>query len=67
LQNSNQISGDKMKNVRREVSRIFRNKKREYLKGKINALGTNNKNKNIRYLYRGVNEFKKGTNLELIL
>jgi hypothetical protein len=29
-------------------------------KGKINELETNNKNKNIRYLYRGINEFKKG-------
>jgi hypothetical protein len=33
---------------------------REYLKDKINELETNNKNKNIRYLYRGINEFKKG-------
>jgi hypothetical protein len=30
------------------------------LKGKINELGTNNKNKNIRDLYRGINEFKRG-------
>jgi hypothetical protein len=35
-------------------------KKREYLKGKINELETNNKNKNIRDFYRGMNEFKKG-------
>jgi hypothetical protein len=28
--------------------------------GKINELETNNKNKNIRDLYRGINEFKKG-------
>jgi hypothetical protein len=34
--------------------------KREYLEGKINDLETNNKNKkNIRDLYRGINEFKK--------
>jgi hypothetical protein len=39
---------------------MFRNKKREYLKGKINELETNNKNKNVRDLYRGINEFKKG-------
>jgi hypothetical protein len=44
----------------RETSRTFRNKKREYLKGKINELETNNKNKNITDLYRGINEFKKG-------
>jgi hypothetical protein len=30
------------------------------LKGKTNELETNNKNKNIRDLYRGINEFKKG-------
>jgi hypothetical protein len=30
------------------------------LKGKINKLETNNKNKNIRDVYRGINEFKKG-------
>jgi hypothetical protein len=29
------------------------------LRGKINELETNNKNKNIRYLYRGINDFKK--------
>jgi hypothetical protein len=33
---------------------------REYLKGKINELETNSKNKNIRDLYRGINEFKRG-------
>jgi hypothetical protein len=35
------------------------NKKREYLKVKINELETNNKDTNIRDLYRGINEFKK--------
>jgi hypothetical protein len=38
----------------------FRNKKRQYLKDKINELAINSKNKNIRDLYRGINEFKKG-------
>jgi hypothetical protein len=32
----------------------------EYLKDKINELATNSKNKNIRGLYRGINEFKRG-------
>jgi hypothetical protein len=32
----------------------------EDLKGKINELATNSKNKNIRDLYRGINEFKRG-------
>jgi hypothetical protein len=34
-------------------------RKREYLKDKINELKTNNKNKNIRDLYRDINEFKR--------
>jgi hypothetical protein len=60
LQNPSQINGDNLQNLRCETSRIFRNKKREYLKDKINELEINNKNKNIRYLYRGINEFQKG-------
>jgi hypothetical protein len=60
LQNPSQINVDNLQNLRRETNRTFRNKKREYLKGKINELETNNKNKNVRDLYRGINEFKKG-------
>jgi hypothetical protein len=54
LQNPSQINGDNLQNLRHETSRTFRNKKREYLKDKINELQTNNK-KDIRYLYRGIN------------
>jgi hypothetical protein len=32
----------------------------KYLKAKINELATNSKNKNIRDLYRGIHEFKRG-------
>jgi hypothetical protein len=39
---------------------VFRNKKREYLKAKINELETNSNNKNIRDLYRGISDFKRG-------
>jgi hypothetical protein len=60
LQNPNQINRDNLQNVRCETSRTFRNKEREHLKGKINKFETNNKNKNIRDLYRGIIEFKKG-------
>jgi hypothetical protein len=42
---------DNLNNARREASRYFRNKKREYMKDKINELSTNSKNKNIRDLY----------------
>jgi hypothetical protein len=60
LQNPSQINGDNLKNLKHETSRTFRNKKREYLKGKIKELEINNKNKNIRDLYRDIHEFEKG-------
>jgi hypothetical protein len=46
--------------VRQKASRHFKNNKRKYLKDRINELESDSKNKNIRYLYRGINEFKKG-------
>jgi hypothetical protein len=55
LQDPCEIKGDNLDNVRLEVSTYFRNKKREYLKDKINELKTNSKNKNIRDLYGGIN------------
>jgi hypothetical protein len=47
LQNPNQINGDNLQNLRRETSRTFRKKEREYLKGKINKLETNRKKKTL--------------------
>jgi hypothetical protein len=41
------INGDNLNNRRRETSRHFRNKKREYLKDKIEDPATNIKSKNI--------------------
>jgi len=38
----------------------FRNKKKEYLKAEIDELETNSKFKNIRDLYRGISDSKKG-------
>jgi hypothetical protein len=58
LQDPSEINGDNLKNVRRESTRYFRNKKREYLKDRINKLTTNSKNKNTRDLYKGVTECK---------
>jgi hypothetical protein len=55
LQDPSEINEDNQKIVRCEASRYFRNKKREYVKDKINALATNSKNKNIKDLYRGIN------------
>jgi preprotein translocase subunit Sec63 len=65
LQDPREIIGDNQNNVRREISRHFRNKKREYLKDKIDELATNSKNMNIGDLYRGINDFKRGYNLEV--
>jgi hypothetical protein len=48
LQDPSEINGDNLNNVRLEDSRHLGNKKRGYLKGKINELATNSKNKNIR-------------------
>jgi hypothetical protein len=45
-------------NVRQEASRHFWNKKREYLKDKI-ELESDSKNKGVRYLHRNTTEFKK--------
>jgi len=42
-----------MNKVRREVSRHFWNKKKAYLRAKIEELEINNKIQNIRDLYRG--------------
>jgi hypothetical protein len=63
LQDPSEINGNNLNNVRCEASKYFRNKMRECLRDKINELATNSKNKNIRDLYRGINEF----NLEITL
>jgi hypothetical protein len=57
LQEPSKINGDNLNNIRSEASRHFRNKMMEYLRDKIDELAKNSKNKNIRDLYRGINEF----------
>jgi hypothetical protein len=52
-------NGDNLSNVRREDSRLFRNKQRDDLKDKINELATHSKNKKIRDFNRGINETEK--------
>jgi hypothetical protein len=54
------VNEDNLRNVRREASRHFRNKKREYLKDRSNEIELKSRNKEIRDLYRGITEFKKG-------
>jgi len=65
LQDPSQSNIDNLNDVRHDASRHFRNKKKEYLKAKIEELES--KIKNIRDLYRGINDFKKvyqpGTNI----
>jgi hypothetical protein len=60
LQDPGEINGDNLNNVRRGASRHCKNKRRDYLKDRINEHAVNSKNKNIRDLYGGINEFKKG-------
>jgi hypothetical protein len=50
LQDPNKINGNNLNNIRREASRHFRNRKREYLKDRINELATNSKGKKIKDL-----------------
>jgi hypothetical protein len=58
-QDTSPSSADNLNNVRCEATRRFRNKK-EFLKAKIDELETNSKTENIRDLYRGISDFKKG-------
>ena len=60
VQDPSQSSVDNLNNVRREASRHFRNKRKAYLKAKIEVLDTNSKIKNIRDSYRVIIDFKKG-------
>jgi hypothetical protein len=60
IQDPSQSNVDNLNNVRRFASRQFRNKKKAYLKYKIEEMETNSKINNIRDLYRGINDVKKG-------
>jgi len=60
VQDPNQSNVDNLNNVRHEASRHFKNKKEDYLKAKIEELESNSKIKNIRVMYRGISDFKKG-------
>jgi len=60
IQDPSQSNVDNLNKVRQEVSRHFRNKKKAYLRAKIEELETNSKIQNIRGLYKGISDFKKG-------
>ena len=59
LQDPSQSIVDNLYNIRLEGSRRFRNKKKEYLKAKIEELEMNSKIKTIKDFYRGISDFKK--------
>jgi hypothetical protein len=58
LQNSNEINGYNLNNVRCETRRGLGMRKK--ISGRKNELNTNSNIKNISDLNRGINEFKKG-------
>ena len=60
LQNPNYQTAEDFSNVRCDICRTFKKKKRDYLKEKVNKLEENSKNKTIQEMYQGINEFKKG-------
>jgi hypothetical protein len=62
-----QSSVDNMNNVRRDARRHFRNRKKTYLKAKIEELEINSKFNNIWNLYRGINDFKEGYQSKTII
>jgi hypothetical protein len=64
IQDPSQRKVDNQNNVRRDASSHFRTKKKVHLKDKIEELETNSKIKNIRQLYKDINDFKKVTSLE---
>jgi hypothetical protein len=53
LQDPNKSNADNVNHISRERSRLFKNKT-GYVNGKVNTLQTNNNNKNVRDLYRGI-------------
>jgi transposase len=64
LQDTKQSNVNKWNNVRHEACTHLRKKKRKHLKAKINELERNSTSWSIRYLYRAINNFKKGYQLK---
>jgi len=65
-QDPNQSNVNILNNVRRKVSRHFRNKKKAYQRDKIEELETNSKIQNIRDLYGASMTLRRGTSLDVI-
>ncbi|PSN35187.1 hypothetical protein C0J52_22574 [Blattella germanica] len=60
MREPNEQNSEQLCSIRRETTRFLKNKKREYLKEKINDLEINAKNRNIRELYQGIRIERKG-------
>ena len=58
IQDPSRSNVDNLNNIRHDASRHFRNKKKAYLKVKIEELETNSKIINVMDLYRGINDYK---------
>jgi len=64
VQDPIQRNVDKLNNIRHKAGRHFRKKEKAYLKAKFEELETNGTLKNIRDIYRCINDFKKGYQLK---
>ena len=60
LQNPNDQTAEDLANVWRDTYVTFKIKERDYMKAKVMKLEENGMNKNIREMYKGIIEFKKG-------
>ena len=60
LQDLTQVNRDNYHNQRCGTSPPLRNKKRDYLKGKLSEVETNSKDRSSRDLYKDIRNFKKG-------
>jgi hypothetical protein len=60
MQDPSQSNVENLNKVRWDASKHLRNKKKAYMKAKIEEMETNSKIKNVRDLYRGINDFEKG-------
>jgi len=60
IQDPSQTKLDILNKARREVSRHFTDKKKAYIRAKVEEHETNRKIQYIRDLYRDINDFKKG-------
>jgi len=60
IQDPSRSNLDILNNLRRDSGRHFRNKKKAYLKVKVEELETNSKINKVGDLYKGINDFKKG-------